>query len=1004
MIGYRVPTEDAYSILPIKVVGFLHRNAGEQIILPREITSRVGLDFDIDSLYLMIKEFRTRQEYNYEDAWSDFYKENKDQLQLLRDRNKYDSFIKEISGLFKDNSMEWLDIEETREDIQQYKRDVGITQKFKEWFKENKENYISKEYFETIHPDLNKDVKDMTKTERGNLFIEIAQSILSNPVTAFKQTSPGNFDGLRATSRRLNLLAQGVDYTWEQLEKMSLKELDELSGKSTLDMMDFTTQISLHRQNMTAGEIISMSAIHSVNHSLRQRTKIGISEESIVTKSGNTLKFDRFYLNGEFRQSLHDIYAADGRTLISKNNSEYTAASVDAVKDPVLSSFNLNMFTADTLLSLVGAGYSNDSVGLLMRQPIIEELTAMYFRGQEEGKNKKQVIDELELKYKEILNNIGVLDFISRYENKERSKEKLYNKTLAHNINLNAKLKNLSPQERADFNSKNKKQIQDYYLSQFRILLNFKQMLSLGDAVSSLIMATRADSSSGMAGPTNTATLDNIFKITRYRESLKKRNAILTNADIISEGVPSEDRGDTREESYRNLLRSTKLGFIQSFATLGLAMNAETMKEHFPHFGKAMRQRIQYFESKYSPTEHVPVAIQERIVNEYITYFMSQFEEFSSDKSKYYLSEFPNKFIKWKNDNPELMDNHFIRNLSLNKATKDVPVSHIKLRTAGSLSPSMRDSIMRDWESLLYNEKYNKMATELLIYTFHRNGLNFGGDTFAHLAPVSVRLSVGDYRSNIMKLMDISDKVIQENDYIYEDIFFEQLIRNFSKDSRMVLTLEKNTFFIDDSENALEEITLDEDYVPMELSKEDSILPFFNIKVGNDLLLYKTIEQEDGRFLFKRIDPLNIHRATSNYSYDNSGLESHETLIKEAIQENLEREREAREAYFNDPSNYVDVTETAGSFGNFVDNSLLNDTQSEKRETPQEDIPAHTLEDFYDQIDYDREYWREEQDNQQEQPLTKEQEDALYWEQEEEFLKWLESQNHNEIKDIIDNC
>lgn len=53
----------------------------------------------------------------------------------------------------------------------------------------------------------------MTKTERGNLFIEIAQSILSNPVTAFKQTSPGNFDGLRATSRRLNLLAQGVDYT-----------------------------------------------------------------------------------------------------------------------------------------------------------------------------------------------------------------------------------------------------------------------------------------------------------------------------------------------------------------------------------------------------------------------------------------------------------------------------------------------------------------------------------------------------------------------------------------------------------------------------------------------------------------------------------------------------------------------------------------------------------------------------------------------------------------------
>lgn len=44
MIGYRIPSEDAYSCAPIKIVGFLPKEAGEGIMLPYEIVFFTGSD------------------------------------------------------------------------------------------------------------------------------------------------------------------------------------------------------------------------------------------------------------------------------------------------------------------------------------------------------------------------------------------------------------------------------------------------------------------------------------------------------------------------------------------------------------------------------------------------------------------------------------------------------------------------------------------------------------------------------------------------------------------------------------------------------------------------------------------------------------------------------------------------------------------------------------------------------------------------------------------------
>ena len=40
------PTEDKYSIIPLKIKGFVPKAAGEAIIMPKEITTTTGSDFD----------------------------------------------------------------------------------------------------------------------------------------------------------------------------------------------------------------------------------------------------------------------------------------------------------------------------------------------------------------------------------------------------------------------------------------------------------------------------------------------------------------------------------------------------------------------------------------------------------------------------------------------------------------------------------------------------------------------------------------------------------------------------------------------------------------------------------------------------------------------------------------------------------------------------------------------------------------------------------------------
>jgi hypothetical protein len=82
LIAYRIPTEGLHSMLPIKVVKFLPETMGNFILLPYEVTTQLGADFDFDKIYFFGKEF-----FKDENNQFIFYKYNEESnIQAIRDR------------------------------------------------------------------------------------------------------------------------------------------------------------------------------------------------------------------------------------------------------------------------------------------------------------------------------------------------------------------------------------------------------------------------------------------------------------------------------------------------------------------------------------------------------------------------------------------------------------------------------------------------------------------------------------------------------------------------------------------------------------------------------------------------------------------------------------------------------------------------------------------------------------------------------------------------------
>ena len=911
LIGYRVPTEDKYSMAPLYIKGFLPQQNGSAIMLPAEITTLSGSDFDVDKMYIMLPEFRILDRYRIKDAWDDFYTDpaNADIVEEI-DRN--------IGIAFEDYQRKHPEDELDIDDYIEFVQDQGVRKyqfsetardRFKEWFKSRRKQYSQgKGKIVKVKYDFNKSPQENSLEARNNLLIDMLYGVLIYADTASMILYQCCFDYQKKSARIMTILndsyesdlAQALKDMGIELNKtvqkggksypksiasylfdLDLDTLDKLAEKTKvkMDPLSPRTQVMLHQQNMTGAKLIGIYANHNANHALMQHTQLALDEEN-----------GSFVLNGKRLTSLHDIMNGD-KEFISKNNAGFLAASVDNVKDPVLAALNQNTFTADASMLLSRLGYNPIEIGLLMMQPIVQEITQTYFRESREGKGKDTIIDEVLDKYKEkaALNNDLTYD---NYKNNS-----FYIEELADNIML-AKEAVTDRSQTSDFRKI------EFYQKQVAVGYLFKRIMNSADALGQLVQATRSDTQGGAAGPTIADTELKMQKVKDLLDQIENNDKFpLKNANVIFDGLLS-DNPDT--DTLRERLLSAPLPFLQAFYTLGLQKTEEMLGSYFPQYTESFRAVIDDLRDM-TKTGKLNVKTMNSIYNDLLAYIMSKNGFFgselivnpdsevgdiivtSSDKRKDFINNFPEYFKRVVTDNEDIADLEFIKRLKVIRANDSNPVDTVVFKNVGQLSPTLRERYMRDWASLLYmnNPEAQKLALNLFRYSYYRNGFAFGPSTFIHLAPVAVRNAIPEYISTLRTLLSSSDDYSQFVDqYVYNHLDNRKLVPEIPDTASVQFIGEDNevkdevTFVIDDNATFG-----DKKVIKKRIDTPDGpaydFFKYIGRRIRGSYVYYKLTSlgtEQTNVATYERIEPLGFRNSFIEYEYGKD-VEEMETVI-----------------------------------------------------------------------------------------------------------------------------
>lgn len=893
LIGYRVPTEDKYSMAPLYIKGFLPQQNGSAIMLPAEITTLSGSDFDVDKLYIMLPEFKITPKYNRRQFVDDLV------AQLTQGKAVSPEVLKEYR-------------QSVNRAIDEGRKAPKDSQEYNLWktYEANREKYrvAQEDKIEKIEYDFSKSPQENSLEARNNLLIDMMWGVLTNADTASKILNPGGFDYQKKSARIMTILndsyesdlAQALKDMGIELNKtvqkggksypksiasylfdLDLDTLDKLAEKTKvkMDPLSPRTQVMLHQQNMTGAKLIGIYANHNANHALMQYTQLALDEEN-----------GSFVLNGKRLTSLHDIMNGD-KEFISKNNAGFLAASVDNVKDPVLAALNQNTFTADASMLLSRLGYNPIEIGLLMMQPIVQEITQTYFRESKEGKGKDTIIDEVLDKYKEK----AALNNDLTYDNYKSNS--FYIEELADNIML-AKEAVTDRSQTSDFRKI------EFYQKQVAVGYLFKRIMNSADALGQLVQATRSDTQGGAAGPTIADTELKMQKVKDLLDQIENNDKFpLKNANVILDGLLS-DNPDT--DTLRERLLSAPLPFLQAFYTLGLQKTEEMLGSYFPQYTESFRAVIDDLRDM-TKTGKLNVKTMNSIYNDLLAYIMSKNGFFgselivnpdsevgdiivtSSDKRKDFINNFPEYFKRVVTDNEDIADLEFIKRLKVIRANDSNPVDTVVFKNVGQLSPTLRERYMRDWASLLYmnNPEAQKLALNLFRYSYYRNGFAFGPSTFIHLAPVAVRNAIPEYISTLRTLLSSSDDYSQFVDqYVYNHLDNRKLVPEIPDTASVQFIGEDNevkdevTFVIDDNATFG-----DKKVIKKRIDTPDGpaydFFRYIGKRIRGNYVYYKLTSlgtEQTNVAIYERIEPLGFRNSFIEYEYGKD-VEEMETVI-----------------------------------------------------------------------------------------------------------------------------
>ena len=748
-IGYRIPTENKSSMLPLIIEGFTPLQNGSCIILPAEITALAGSDFDVDKMFIML---------------SEFYIQNYDMDKALKAyaRIEHQAAQEVINALGKANIND-LDIEEVP------------SQNFREWFNEHKDEYLlDKPIIKRVEYDFSKSPKENGRKARNNMLIQMIYGILTSEAGNESLLNPQGYDNFKAAAKLNRIIndpvlkeqllknyAQGVSEVTpsaEQIKQMFLEKYKEIDAsrldeiRKTLssmsdeqiinayieatvaekdDVVDFLLNSSLKeredfikRYSATESPIYPQTFAHSHARNMAGDNQIGI----YAIQGSMAAKYQRakillrpnqqFKING---RTINDVDASeDGKRL--KRVGEMIGASADNGKDPNLSDAGSTSKTAPIIGYMLRLGLTHEEAVLLINQPAMKDCNFDASKMEKQYPGIKKVpVGELNTKtlIKAILNPFSV--------------------------------------------SATEQQAIDAVC--YRILTQAK-------AMEGLTMISRADSPNGAMQNSFAKARVQQYMVELFNAQMEQNefpfyriNEVINNKTVdVSKG----------EDAVREALKAQPMAFLHAMYGLGINSLNDLASPYFfmlsKHFDDAIVKPILY--NQNSNFKDSLEDLVNRIYLQYITYVLSSSPLFGDEtnadgtvttmkeKRDYYLNSFADDFAKI------LQENDAIRDQIGSILQRDG--NRVVLRDVGSLAKGQKDAISRRFDALIsLGEEGQKLAKDLLLYSFYDSGLNFTHDSFSSRLSTYF-LSQFPAFKDILQQLDNPLTEEQEQNFVYQ--------------------------------------------------------------------------------------------------------------------------------------------------------------------------------------------------------------------------------------------
>ena len=657
MISYRIPTEDKYSCAPMKVVGFMPREAGDAIMFPYELTEIDDSDFDVDKRYTMRKDIPIKRKAKHIirkelfDIVSDSYQKQ---------------YNKELPANIASEIEMFLDSPDTMKD----------KNSFNQWM-----------YSQYQRIAYTTEAPTSGRTYRDNKIVDMTWAVLTNEMTADKILNPGGFDVFKRNGYMVAAYKNPANnYSWEQLQQMSIDELNKLSYTEK-DLTWLDTQIQFYKQNAAAASLIGVFAVNKVAHATLESNDYYVAVDEVCDPRPFIIADTEF--GG--RMKVDPTYDREGN-LIGKTIGAGVSASADAAKTPVLNLMNINMTTAGIFNTLLRLGMAPNDASLFMSQDVIE-----------------RVLNEFN---RENLTNYKPLSTIIE-EHLSELREK-HNISDDSNINSEA----LSREEMVDGLLPVNPMNQDSHeVIDYKVLLAFQKVRSLVDAMRKPTFATRFNSVSSAVGP---LIIDNLIiehKMEQFTDAATEDGTHFYD----SEGTPV----DIDDIFYDHPI-------LKEFSrTVDIA---KSMFYDMPAGSRGFRNLLATLPEGLIDKVYNDKKLLDNLSNFYQSYLLIASRMVNPANLKNYIDGFPKYFNeqKFKEKYP---DNALIQAIRMNVA-KRTGRPFLSINITG-IDEAQKEVYRSAWIDL--HKDNPELSKRLFEYCFFRAGIGFSPKTFMSLVPAYVK-------------------------------------------------------------------------------------------------------------------------------------------------------------------------------------------------------------------------------------------------------------------------